>query len=176
MFKSIWIIILSALASLIYLPVGDGSFRITFGIVVLIAALHLFKPKHPVALSFVTGLAIVILRIAVDSFSIEMTSSIASSYLLEIPYYLGYAVVYDWAITTNRSAYPLPLVVALVLCDTGANTIEYSLRNLAADTIWNSTSFYTILLAAFVRSVLIVFAVWAYQNTMSKKSTQKEEI
>lgn len=170
MLKALLIVILSALASLLALPVGDGSFRITFGIVVLITALHLFKPRHPVALALVTGLAVVLLRIFVDSLSMPMTATLASSYLLEISFYLGYAFVYDWAVTTNTSPYPLPFVVALVLCDTGANAIEYTLRNLASDTVWNNTSFYTILLAAFVRSVLIVFAVWAYQNAMHKKS------
>lgn len=171
MLKAVMIIVLSALASLLALPVGDGNFRITFGIVVLITALHLLKPKYPVALAFVTGLAVILLRIFTDSLSMDMTAQIASSYLLEISFYFGYALIYNWAVTTNTSTYPLPLVVALVICDTGANTIEYILRNLAADTIWNSTSFYSILLAAFVRSVIIVFGVWLLQNSSLRRKS-----
>ena len=170
MLKTLLIIVLSAMASLISFPVGSGGFRITFGIVVLISALHLFKPKHPVLLALAAGLAIILLRIVMDSFSMEMTASIASNYLLEIAYYVGYAFVYNWAITTNTSPYPLPQVVALVLCDTGANTIEFALRHLAADTVWDTTSFYSILLAAFVRSVLIVFVVWLYNIITRKQS------
>lgn len=163
-------VILSALGSLLSISAGDGNFRITLGIVVLISALHLFKPKHPVLLAFATGLAVILLRIFVDSSSIPMNATLASSYFLEIFFYVGYAFIYNWAITTNTSPYPLPLVVALVLCDTGSNTIEYSLRTLAANSAWVSTSFYTIILAAMVRSVLIVLLVWIGQVVLRKKS------
>lgn len=158
------IIILSALASLLSVAVGDGSFRITFGIVILISGLHLFKPKHPIILALATGLAISLLRIFVDSMSMDMTASIASSYLLEIIYYVTYAFLYNWAVTTNTSPYPLPLAVALVLCDTGSNTVEFALRYLANDTSWTTTSFYSILVAAFVRSVLIVLIAWVFDR------------
>lgn len=170
MFKLVLIVVLSALASLISIPVGDGGFRITFGIVVLISGLHLFKPRHPVLLALATGLAVSLVRILVDSMTLEMTSAIASSYLLEIAFYVGYAYVYNWAITTNTSPYPLPLVVALVLCDTGANTIEYALRYLAGNTVWTTTSFVSILLAATVRSVLIVFIIWLYHQFADQKA------
>lgn len=167
---NIMIIILSALASLISVSVGDGDFRITFGIVILISSFHLFKPKHPVLLSFVAGLVIVFLRIFVDSLSIDMTASIASSYLLEVFFYVTFAFLYNWAITTNTSKYPLPLVVALVLCDTGSNTVEFALRYLASDTVWAATSFYSILVAAFVRAVVIVLIVWLFENITGQKS------
>lgn len=170
MLQAVLIVVFSALASLISLPVGSGGFRITFGIVALITALHVLKPKHPILLALLTGIAVAILRITVDSFSLGMDATIASSYLLEIFFYVAYAFIYDWAITTNTSSYPLPLVLALVLCDTGANTIEYILRNLAANTVWDNTSFYSILLAAVVRSVVIVFAVWLAHNAMLKRA------
>lgn len=170
MLKSVLIVLFTALGSLLSVSVGGGDFRITFGIVILIAALHLFKPKHPVLLGLAAGLAVALLRILVDSSSMGMTASTASSYLLEIAFYAGYAWLYNWAVTTNTSPYPLPLAVALVLCDTGANTIEFSLRHLAADTVWDSTSFYSILLAAFVRSVVIVFIIWLFQTALRKKS------
>lgn len=168
MLKALLIIALSALASLISVPVGSEGFRITFGIVVLISALHLFKPKHPVLLALVTGLAVSVVRIFADSMSMEMTGAIASNYLLEIAFYVTYAFVYNWAITTNTSKYPLPLVVALVLCDTGANTVEFALRHLAANSAWDTTSFISILLAAFVRSVVIVFVIWLFDHFMGR--------
>ena len=163
------IIILSALASLLSVAVGDGDFRITFGIVILISGLHLFKPKHPILLALATGFAISLLRIFVDSMSMDMTASIASSYLLEIVYYVTYAFLYNWSITTNTSPYPLPIVVALVLCDVGSNTVEFALRYLAADTIWATTSFYSIFVAAFVRSVLIILIVWLFDNLVTRR-------
>ena len=167
------IIILSALASLVSIPVGNGGFRITFGNVVLISALHLFKPRHPLALALATGLAVTLARIFMDSMSMEMTAALASSYLLEIAFYVAYAWIYSWAVTTNTSPYPLPLAVALVLCDTGANTIEFSLRHLASDTIWDTTSFSAILLAAFVRSVVIVFVIWLSNYFSMRKSSAR---
>lgn len=168
MLQAVLIIVLSALGSLLSISVGEGDFRITFGIVIFIAALHLLKPKHPITLALLTGLAVSVLRIFVDSLSMDMTATLASSYLLEIAFYVGYAWFYDWAVTTNTSPYPLPLAVALVLCDTGANTIEFSLRALASNSAWDTTSFVSILLAAFVRSVVIIFVIWAYQFATRK--------
>lgn len=166
--KTALIIILSALASLFAVPVGDSGFRITFGVVILITALHVYKPKNTITLGFLTGLAIVAVRILVDSFSMDMTATMASSYFLELSFYIAYPIFYRWVFTTNTSKYPLPQVIGLVLCDTGANAIEFTLRTLAGSATWESTSLYSILTAAFVRSVLIILGIWIMENFVVK--------
>ena len=171
--KTVLIVILSALASLIAIPVGDGGFRITFGIVVLITALHVFKPKNPITLGVITGLAVCTVRILFDSISMDMTASLASSYFLELSFYIAYPILYRLVFLTNTSKYPLPQVVSLVLCDTGSNAIEYSLRTLAGNVIWDTTSIYTILLAAFVRSVLIIMGVWLMEHFVLNKTSDR---
>ncbi len=170
--KTVLIVILSALASLIAIPVGDSGFRITFGIVVLITALHVFKPKNPITLGFLTGLAICLLRIIVDSFSMDMTATLASNYFLELAFYIVYPILYRWVFLTNTSKYPLPQVVGLVLCDTGSNAIEYTLRTLAGGAAFESTSITAILLAASVRSILIVLAIYLMEHFVVKSNLE----
>lgn len=162
------IILFSALASIVAIPVS-GSFRITLGIVVVIAAIEAFRIRKPILLAFLAGLAVCLTRILVDSFSGTMTATLASNYLLEFFFYVGYGTLYHVATTNNRSSYPLPLVVTLVLADAGGNFFEYFIRSLASDQAWATTSLTAILLAAFVRSVLIVLLVWFLTNYVSPK-------
>lgn len=174
MLRTVLIVILSALASLIAIPVGDSGFRITFGVVVLITALHTFKPKNPITIGFLTGLAICIVRIIVDSFSMDMNATLASNYFLELAFYIAYPILYRWVFLTNTSKYPLPLVVGLVLCDTGSNAIEFTLRTLSGGAAFESASIYVILMAAFVRSVLIILGIWLLENFVIKKREGRE--
>ena len=169
---SIIIVVLSCLASLITFPVS-GSFRITLGIVVLFAGIHAYKIKKPILLSAITGLAVCLTRIIVESFGKGMTGAIASNYLLEITFYVGYGIIYYYAITKNTSKYPLPLVAALTLGDAGGNFIEYYLRHLAADEAWLNTSLTTIFLAAVVRSTLIVILVWLISRFVIKDTANE---
>lgn len=165
----ITVVVLSALASLIAVPITDG-FRISLGIVVLIAAIHAFHIERPIRLALITGVAVCLTRILFDSFRLDMTAQMASVYFLEVFFYLGYGAIYTFAVRTNTSPYPLPLVVALSLADMGGNFFEYALRHLAADEAWAGTSLVSILLAAFVRSVLIVFLVWALSSFAASRT------
>ena len=162
------VVLLSTLASLVALPV-TGGFRISLAVVVLFSMIHALQLKRPILLAFVTGIAVVLTRIFVDSLSTPMTGTLASNYFLEVFFYLGYAVIYQWAIRNNTSSYPLPLVIALAIADTGGNFLEYSLRHLAADEAWASTSLMTILLAAIVRAVLIILLSWLISRFVSPK-------
>lgn len=156
---NILIVVLSTLASLIAFPVA-GGFRITLAVVVLFGFIHAYKIKRPMLLATVTGIAIVLCRILFDSFRVDMTGALASNYLWEFFFYPGYGLIYYYAITKNTSEYPLPLVAALTLADTGGNFLEYYLRHLGADEAWAQTSLATILIAAAIRSILIVILVW----------------
>lgn len=156
---NILIVLFSALASIVAFPVA-GGFRIGLGAVVLFACIHAFRVQRPILLSLIAGIAISLTRILVDSFSLEMTGTLASNYLLETFFYVGYGVIYYYAVVKNRSDYPLPLVVALTIGDGGGNFLEYYLRHLAADEAWTQQSLTVILITAVVRSVLIVLLAW----------------
>lgn len=167
------IVILSALASLIAFPVA-GGFRVSMGIVVLFTAIHLYKIRQPIQLSAATGIAVVLTRILVASFSSPMTVDIATNYFLELFFYLGYGIIYYYAIANNATAkYPLPDVVALGLADGGGNFFEYYLRYLAAGEAWVETSLMTILLAAVFRAVAIILLVWVLSRFVKKEPQPK---
>lgn len=153
------VLILTALFSLIALPLEEG-FRITFGVVALFACIHAFKLKNPISLAFVAGLIVCTLRLVVGSMAMEITGREASFYFLELAFYLGYGFLYYYSVVKNPSTYPMPLVVAFAICDAGGNFLEYFIRSIARDTSWNQTSLATILLAAAVRSILIVLIIW----------------
>lgn len=174
MFINIFILLATALLSLVSVPIGNSDFRITLGIVVFIAFVYILKFKRPILFSFVAGLVVCITRILFDSMSIKINGTLASNYLLETFFYLGYGIIYYLAVVSSKSAYPLPLVVSLAISDAGANTIEYIIRHIAADEVYENTSFYTILIAAFVRSVLIVLLIWILERFVYSKSSHKE--
>lgn len=157
-------ILLTALASLISVPIGDAGFRFTLGIIIFITATHIFKPKRPILMAILAGLAVCIVRIIFDSMSIDMNAALASNYLLEAFFYIGYGLIYHWAVTTNTSDYPLPLVGALVLSDAGGNALEYFLRHLANYEVYQNASLLSILIAAAIRSVIIVILIWVIQD------------
>ncbi len=168
------IVVLSALASIIAFPVA-GGFRISLGIVVLFACIHAFQIKRPIRLALVTGIVVCLTRMFLESFSTPMTATLATNYFLEVFFYLGYGIIYYFAITKNESAkYPLPLVVALTIADGGGNFLEYYLRHMAADEAWLQTSLVTILFAAFARSVLIVLLSWLLSNFITPKLAKEE--
>lgn len=169
-------IVLTALASLISFPVGQGGFRITMGIVVFITATHVFKPNKPILLAVIAGIAVCLARIAFDATQGAMDLSLASNYLLEAFFYIGYALIYHWAVTTNDSEYPLPLVVALAISDAGANAFEYVLRHLANFEVYQNTSLLSILIAAFIRSVLIVFFIWLLEDRFHVKPLPRKDV
>ncbi|MDI9502590.1 MAG: hypothetical protein ACOX00_00340 [Peptoniphilaceae bacterium] len=159
MLTNVFIVLAATLASLIAMPV-DGGFRISLGVVVLFAGIHLFHVKRPILWAAIGGLSISLFRMLVASFSGPMSGMEASNHLWEFFFFIGYGIIYYYAIRRNTSDYPLPLVAALSLGDAGGNFLEYYLRHLAADEAWATTSLLTILLAAVLRSVLIVTIVW----------------
>lgn len=160
-------VILSALASNITLPVV-GGFRVTLGVVALFAMIHAFRLKRPILLATVTGIVVVLVRILLESFRMPINPEVASNYFLEVFFYFGFGFLYYYSVIHNQSAYPLPLVIALAISDAGGNFLEYLLRTLAADQTWTNTSLVTILLAASVRAILIVFFIWITKRIFTK--------
>lgn len=174
MLKIILVALLSAIASILNIPVGDSGFRVSAGIIVMIVLIIVWKMPRIMLTSFVTGVAVCLMRVLVDSFTREMTLTLAGNYLLEVFFYLGYGLIYLLAVVRNRSIYKTPLVVSLVLSDVGGNAIEYFLRFIAAEEIWHNTSLNAILLAAVARSVIVILLIWLYEITIGKKDIKPE--
>lgn len=153
-----WLVLLSALASLLALPVGESDFRVTAGIVVLITGLLLYKKLRPLSLGLITGLAVCLMRVLVASLAGADLDVL--SYFLEVFFYLGYVLVYRYAVVDCDKVYGMPLVVGLSLADFGGNTLEFFSRVLLGYENWNTTSLTTLLISALVRSVVIIVTVY----------------
>ncbi|MDD2427023.1 MAG: hypothetical protein PHR78_03680 [Eubacteriales bacterium] len=174
--RRILVILVAALASLVSIPVGDTDFRITLGIIVMVAGIQIFSIDKVIGFSFWTGLAVCLARIAYAAvIGINITPLLIGSYFLEIFFYLGYGIIYHFAIANIRTKYPVPLVVSLVLCDFGGNSLEYLMRFFYASEVWSDTSLLTLLLAALTRSVVIVLLVWILKR-FGPKSIRTEEV
>ncbi len=173
MLTNVFIVLAATLASLVDWPVDQG-FRISLGVVILFAGIHLFHVKRPILWATIGGLSISLFRILVASFSGPMTGAAASNHLWEFFFFIGYGIIYYYAVRRNTSEYPLPLVAALTLGDAGGNFLEYYLRHLAADGAWVTTSLLVILMAALARSVLIVIIVWLGSRFVKEQPERKQ--
>lgn len=173
--RRVLVIFVAALASLISIPVGDSDFRITLGIVIMVVGIRIFRFEKAIRFSFWTGLAVCLTRIAYAAImGIDITPALMGSYFLEIFFYIGYGIIYHFAVESIRTKYPVPLVLSLLLCDFGGNSLEYLMRFFYASEVWSDTSLLNLLLAAVTRSVIIILLVWLFQR-FGPKSIRTEE-
>lgn len=156
---TIILVLLSALASLIQMPIAGADFRFSAGIIVLIAGLLLNKKLKPIPVGILAGFAVFLMRVLYANI-IGLESYDMLSYFLEVFFYLGYVLVYRYVVLKDDAIYRTPLVVGLSLSDFGGNALEYFIRLGAGYEDWNSTSLTSLLIAAFVRSVLIILLVY----------------
>ncbi len=176
MVTTLLVALLTALASLVHIPVGDSDFRVTLGMVVMITGYLILKKKKVLRLAFFSGLFVGLLRIVVSAISgMAITPKFAGSLLLEFFFYIGYGILYRYTVELNKSIYKIPLVFSLVICDFGGNALEYILRFLYAAEVWKDTSLLTILIAAFVRSITIVLCVFLYRRFIEPHLSLKKE-
>lgn len=175
MLTTLLIALLSGLASLIHIPVANSDFRISLGLIVMMVAILLFEKKNVISISFWTGLMVCLFRIGVQAFSQDLTAQVVGSLLLEIFFYLGYGILYHYTVVVNKNIYKAPLVFALIICDFGGNFLEYFMRFLYVEEVWQQTSLLTLLLAALIRSVAIVVIFFLINRLAGDKFTKKEE-
>lgn len=168
--KTFLIIIFSALASLVNLPIASSDFRFSAGIVVLIVALIFEHRPKAIWLGTFTGLAVCLMRLLVaSSQGLEVDPL---SYFLEVFFYLGYVLVYHLVVLKANDSYGLPLVVGLSLSDFGGNALEYFVRLALGYENSSSVPISTLIIGALVRSVLIILLV--YVIVLVSKSLGKD--
>lgn len=152
------LILLAALASLLSLPVGGSDFRVTAGIIVLIAGLLLNRNLKPLPTGIMTGFAVCLMRVLATAISGGEMDVL--SYFLEVFFYLGYVLVYILVVLKDDDVYTMPLVIGLSLSDFGGNSLEYFARLILGYESWQTTSLTTLLISALVRSVIIILVVY----------------
>lgn len=166
MVQSLVIALIAAFASLINLSVGMGHLRVSMGIIVMIVALHEKKELKPISTSVLAGFAVFLMRLIVTSVGGTISTNIALSYLLEVLFYIGYGVLYEFLERRDVEKYNNPLILILMICDFGANAIELASRYfILGDNLQNFT-FPNLFIAAFVRSAII----WILIRIFNKNS------
>lgn len=169
-----WIILSSALASLLQVPVAGHDFRFSAGIIILITALLIKRELKPIPMGLATGLMVCLTRVIAASLSTAAQPDVLS-YFLEVFFYLGYVVVYRLVVLKDDQVYELPLVIGLTLSDFGGNAVEYFVRLAFHYEDWNSAPFINLLIAAFVRSGLIILCVYLLERFFPSFTQSKAE-
>ena len=169
------IAVLSAVASIIQIPVLDSYFRVTMGVVVMIVLMRALGRKNFLEQAFWSGLFVCLVRMAVLSFqAVELGPKNIASILLEVFFYIGYGLIARYTIVDRDNRYPIPYVVSLVLADFGGNSLEYFMRYLFAEEIWHDAKLLTLILAAVARSVIIISLIWVVRKLGLNKEQMKE--
>lgn len=155
MINPITVAILSGIASLLRFNIGDGGLRISLGIIVMIVALYSYRQLNVWTTSILTGIVVFLVRVLVSYAGAGHFDASLLNYALEIVFYIAYGALFNLMVLHDTSVYKSPLVLLLMLCDFGANSVEYLIRYMFVDASLVTMDFLTIFLAAFARSAII---------------------
>lgn len=172
MFKTILIAIVAAVCSLLNFNLGQTDLRASMGIVALIVALHDDTNLHELKTGIFCGIAVFLMRIITAAYiGKALTITLLSSYSIEILFYASYALFYFILVRHNNSPYKTPFIMLLILCDFGANTVEYLVRFLAFGGEIIRNQFNDIFISAFIRSAII----WVIVSYIAKYKLNNKE-
>lgn len=158
-----------------FYPFGT-DFRITVGVVMFTFLLLYFHTLPIVATSIITGISVLMIRVGIDIFVNSATVDIA--YLKHMPalmYYISYGIIIE--VTNFRRLFEKPIyfIVALTTADTISNLFELMIRNQFNTSAFDQI-FSTIMLAAVIRSCLVLVLFWIirhYSLFISEEEHQK---
>lgn len=155
MINTLVVALVSAFASIIHFTVGMGDLRVSLGIIVFVLALYYNEDMKPIPTAFFTGIAVFLMRLIVVAISGDVVSQLTASYLLEVLFYLGYGILYEFVIRKNKSIKSDPLILLLMICDFGGNALELIARYILLGDNFQSLTLQNLFLAAFIRSAMI---------------------
>lgn len=170
MAKTLIIALISAIASLISVSVGEGGLRVSLGIIVFIVAMFFNEDIDPIPASIITGIAVFLARILGLAVGGDVNSSLAISYLLEVLFYIGYGFLFEILVRRDKEKYNNPLIIILMICDFGANALELFARYLILGDDLATLTLQNLFLAAFIRSALI----WIVIRIIENRNTEVE--
>lgn len=172
MFKTIIVSAVVALCSLLNFELGESDLRASMGIVALIVALHNDTELNELKTGIVSGIAVFLMRILSTAFAGHTVGlNLMISYSIEIIFYASYALFYLILVRKDHSAYKTPFIILLMLCDFGANSVEYLVRFLVYGGSIMKAHFNDIFMSAFIRSAII----WIIVSYIAKNKIKKEE-
>ena len=168
MVKSIIVALLAAVASIVNLSVGMGDLRVSLGIIVFIIARYFDKNMKPLPSAVLTGIAVFLMRLVIAAISGNIATSLSVSYLLEVLFYLGYGMFFEFIVRKDDIEENNPLVLLLMICDFGGNSLELLARYFLLGDNLQSLTLQNLFLAAFVRSAIIWLVIKVIERSRSK--------
>lgn len=155
MMNTLVVALISAFASIIHFTVGMGDLRVSLGIIVFVLALYYNEDMKPIPTAVITGIAVFLMRLIVVAISGDIVSELTASYLLEVLFYLGYGILYEFVVKGEESRRKDPFILLLMICDFGGNALELTARYILLGDNFQSLTLQNLFLAAFIRSALI---------------------
>lgn len=158
-----------------FYPFGT-DFRITVGVVIFTFLLLYFNSLPIVATSIVTGVSVLMIRVGIDVFANAI--SIDTAYYKHLPgmiYYILYGIIIEGTSFRRLFEKPIYFIIALTTADIVSNFFELLIRNQIYSEFFD-TIFSTIMLAAVIRSCLVLILFWVikyYSLFITKEEHQK---
>jgi two-component system sensor histidine kinase YcbA len=158
-----------------FYPFGT-DFRITVGVVVFTFLLLYFHSLPIVATSIVTGISVLLVRVGIDVYA--DSASIGAAIYKHIPalmYYISYGIIIEGTSFRKLFEKPIYFIAALITADIVSNFFELLIRNQINSSTFD-TIFSTIMLAALIRSCLVLALFWVikyYSLFITKEEHQK---
>ncbi|HYE09310.1 MAG TPA: sensor histidine kinase [Patescibacteria group bacterium] len=146
-----------------FYPFGT-DFRITIGVVMFTFLLLYFHSIPIVATSIVTGISVLFIRVGIDVFANAVSMDAALyKHLPALMYYVSYGIIIEGAGFRKLFQRPIYFIVALTTADIMSNFFELLIRN-QFNTAYFEEIFSTIMLAAVLRSCLVLTLFWIIKN------------
>jgi two-component system sensor histidine kinase YcbA len=159
-----------------FYPFGT-DFRITIGVVVFTFLLLYFHSIPIIASSIVTGVSVLGLRVGIDVFANAISMDAAFyKHLPGMIYYITYGIIIEGARFRKLFEKPIYFIMALTTADILSNIFELIIRNQLNNNNSFDVIFSTIMLAAVIRSCLVLALFWIikyYSLFVTKEEHQK---
>ncbi|MEA4848448.1 MAG: sensor histidine kinase [Clostridiaceae bacterium] len=159
-----------------FYPFGT-DFRITIGVVVFTFLLLYFHSIPIIASSIVTGVSVLALRVGIDVFANAISMDAAFyKHLPGMIYYITYGIIIEGARFRKLFEKPIYFIMALTTADILSNIFELLIRNQLNNNNSFDVIFSTIMLAAVIRSCLVLALFWIikyYSLFVTKEEHQK---
>ena len=158
-----------------FYPFGT-DFRISIGVVAFTFLMLYFHTIPIISSSIITGLSVLMLRVGIDVFANSMAMD--ATFYKHMPgmmYYITYGIIIEGSSFRKLFEKPIYFIMVLITADILSNIFELLIRNqLNANSF--DTIFSTIMLAAVIRSCLVLALFWIikyYSLFVTKEEHQR---
>ena len=158
--KTIFVSIIVALASQISIGLITSDFRVSAGIIFFVLFLSYYEELKPIPLGILSGIMVYFLRVMVYFLINRNINDIGISYLLEILFYIFYAIIYSLLTNKDNKNNINSVFFIMIISDLGANFIEVLVRT----SIDNSPFPWEIGTTLFIVSILRSTIIWLLLN------------